>query len=164
MATIAKAQPKVIGFVGYPNVTPELRYGQKASATAITVGSFVKYTSGLLVVCAADDNDIVGILTEAAVNGSTRVQLTPLVHGLLLEMNLCAAAGADYVSLVTDRGLQYGFAVASALFLLDTTETTAGLFQIVSIPGSDGGDPNLGIIGDTNIRVWVTPLIATTKF
>lgn len=157
MATIGSAGIAVLGFYGKSGLTPEDRDGPAGGT--FSAGELLVWTSGLLVAAAADANHLAGVAVTAGVSGAS-AKFIPLTSDLLLEMTLLTAGG-DYVSLVTNRGLVYGFSVSSHVDYLDVSETTNGLFRVVAIPGTDYAQPGKGIIGDTNIRVHVIPVAAT---
>ena len=165
MATIGKDQLKVMGVWGMPGLQAEIRQGPEGASQTYIKGALLKWSSGLLIAAVADDNDLAGVAAEAGKNvasGGT-ARFYPLVNNLLLEITALGAAAADYVSLVGDRGSVFGFQISTNTYL-DTSETTNGLFRVVAIPGTDYSAKGKGVVGDTNVRYLVVPVVATTAF
>lgn len=155
MATIALDKAQVIGFWGRAGETPVTRRAKVTAGQTWKDGAFLKMTSGLLVICSANDAGIVGIATEDITNAASgsSAEFYPLTPDTLVEMNLYGAAAANETLDQTDLFLGVQYQITSNKFVLDITTTTPR-FRIVGIEISAGK----GVITDVNARVWAVPL------
>lgn len=162
--TVATQAAEAVGFYGYPNITPERASSGESASQTFLKGNFVIQDGGYVSIIVTDnDGDALGIATRAGQNNATDgvvySEYTPMVPGLLLEMNLLEAADAAHVlAQATDLWLLPQWQTTSSHHVLSTTSTT-DRFLVVKIGlGAAGDTYGKGGIGDSNARVLVVPV------
>lgn len=141
MATVTKqAFMEVTPQAGSPT---RLVFPEAASQT-FKKGACVYLTGGALTECGADPATILGIALDPATGVTGRPIRVTLLSNAIFEASLSGTS----VTAATDVGVAYGVVLASGLWLVDKTDTTAKRVTVMALSTKDN-------VGDTNGRVLV---------